>query len=180
MFAESIAVQDWLTARVVALWMFSFLAGACISGISVSHIGRNQRFLYVIPILIEIVILLTVALMGHQYNGSLVSKEIFAGSLLFSMGLQNSLVSLVSGFVIRTTHLTGNVHRSWDRNGAVFHHKKEARAVLKLRIKLRVAIIFFFMCEALAGAWLFRYFSFHALFMHLIILFYTLLYDVSG
>src|ERR1700709_458089 len=72
LFAERIAMQDWKTARVVALWMFLFLAGAFISSVIVSFIGRNQRFSYVIPIFIEIAILLGVAVFGHYYDQSLV------------------------------------------------------------------------------------------------------------
>lgn len=48
-----------------------------------------------------------VAAGGYKYDHSLVSKEVFAGSLLFAMGLQNALVSMVSGSVVRITHLTG-------------------------------------------------------------------------
>src|ERR1700712_3930365 len=70
LFAERIAMQDWKTARVVALWMFFFLAGAFISSLIVSWLGRNQRFSYVIPILIETGILLAVALTGYKYDNS--------------------------------------------------------------------------------------------------------------
>src|SRR5476651_1623562 len=73
LFAERVALQDWKTARVVALWMFLFLAGAFVSSLIVSLIGRNQRFSYVIPILIETSILLCVALFGYRYDHSLVS-----------------------------------------------------------------------------------------------------------
>src|SRR5476651_122961 len=62
LFAEQIASQNWKTARIVALWMFLFLAGAFVSSLVVSWIGRNQRFSYVIPLMIETVILLAVAL----------------------------------------------------------------------------------------------------------------------
>src|SRR5580692_888681 len=72
LFAERLAMDDWKTARVVALWMFLFLAGAFISSFIVSRIGRNQRYSYVIPILIETNILAAVALLGYRYNGSLV------------------------------------------------------------------------------------------------------------
>src|SRR5476649_2743786 len=88
LFAERIAMHDWKTARVVALWMFLFLAGSFISGLVVSRIGRNQRFSYVVPIIIEILVLSGVALLGYRYDGSLLAKELFAGSLLFAMGLQ--------------------------------------------------------------------------------------------
>lgn len=107
LFAERIALQDWKTAEVIALWMFLFLAGAFFSSLMISLIGRNQRFSYLLPMIVEIVILLIAALNGHNYNGTLISKEFFAGSLLFAMGLQNALVTVVSGSAVRTTHLTG-------------------------------------------------------------------------
>jgi len=178
LFAERIAMEDWKTARVIALWMFLFLAGAFVSGLIVSSIGRNQRFSYVIPILIEMAILLGVALLGYRYDQSLVAKEIFAGSLLFAMGLQNSLVSLVSGSVVRTTHLTGTFTDLGIELAQVIQKNRDDRAVLKTRIKLRSAIIFFFMCGALGGAYLFRFLRFHAFLVPVVLLFITLMYDV--
>lgn len=178
LFAERIAMQDWKTARVVALWMFLFLFGAFVSGLIVSRIGKNQRFSYVIPILIEMAILFAVATLGYKYDNSLVAKEIFAGSLLFAMGLQNSLVSMVSGSVVRTTHLTGTFTDLGIELAQLFQHAKEENLALKQRIKLRTVIIFFFMSGALSGAYLFHYYHFYAFFIPVIILFYALLYDV--
>lgn len=178
LFAERIAMQDWKTARVVALWMFLFLAGAFLSSLVVSFIGRNQRFSYLIPMLIEMAILFAVALFGYHYDHSLVAKEIFAGSLLFSMGLQNSLVSIVSGSVVRTTHLTGTFTDLGIEMAQILQKNIKDKAALKTRIKLRSAIIFFFLCGALAGAYLFHYFSFHSFFIPFAILGLTLLYDV--
>jgi len=178
LFAERIAFQDWATARVVALWMFLFLAGAFVSSLIVSRIGRNQQYSYVIPILIETAILLTVALLGHRYDGSLVDKELFAGSLLFAMGLQNALVSLVSGSVVRTTHLTGTFTDLGIELAQALQKKTEERPLLMSRIKLRIAIIFFFMCGAVAGAYLFHAKRFYAFLVPVAILIYTLVYDV--
>jgi len=178
LFAEQIALQNWQTARVIALWMFLFLAGAFVSSFIVSRIGKNQQYSYVIPILIETTILLSVALFGYRYDHSLVGKEIFAGSLLFAMGLQNALVSMVSGSVVRTTHLTGTFTDLGIELAQFLRHKAEDRTALKAKIKLRVAIIFFFMCGALAGAYIFRWLHFYCFFVPVIILIYTLLYDV--
>jgi uncharacterized membrane protein YoaK (UPF0700 family) len=178
LFAERLAMEDWKTARVVALWMFLFFAGAFGSSLIVSSIGRNQRFSYVIPILIELFMLLGVALGGYRYNGSLVAKEVFAGSLLFAMGLQNALVSIVSGSVVRTTHLTGTFTDLGIEVAQLLRKDTEGPKALKTRIKLRLAIIFFFMCGALAGAYLFHYYSFHAFFVPPAILVFALVYDV--
>jgi uncharacterized membrane protein YoaK (UPF0700 family) len=178
LFAEQIALQNWKTARVVALWMLLFLAGAFVSSLIVSWIGRNQRFSYVIPLMIETVILLAVALFGYTYNDSLIDKELFAGGLLFAMGLQNALVSIVSGSVVRTTHLTGTFTDLGIELAQIIQKPGEDHKALKTRIKLRLVIVFFFMCGALGGAYLFHYFSFYAFYIPALILCYTLMADV--
>jgi uncharacterized membrane protein YoaK (UPF0700 family) len=178
LFAERIAFHDWKTARIIALWMFLFLTGAFVSSLIVSMVGRNQRFSYVIPILIEMVILFGVALIGYRYDHSLPAKELFAGSLLFAMGLQNALVSMVSGSVVRTTHLTGTFTDLGIELAQILQKRKEDMPSLKSRMKLRLAIICFFMGGALAGAYLFHYYGFHAFLIPLAILFFTLMADV--
>jgi len=178
LFAERIAFQDWATARAVALWMILFLAGAFISSLIVSFIGRNQQYSYVIPILLEILILLIVALKGHYFNGNLITKEFFAGSLLFAMGLQNALVSMVSGSVVRTTHLTGTFTDLGIELGQLVRKSKEDSSLIKSRIKLRLAIILYFMGGALSGAYLFRKARFGAFIIPAVILLYALLYDL--
>lgn len=177
-FAERLAAQDWKTARVVALWMFLFLAGAFFSSFIVSRIGRNQRFSYVIPILIEMAILIAVAIFGFKYDGSLVAKEIYAGSLLFAMGLQNSLVSIVSGSIVRTTHLTGTFTDLGIELGQYFQKNSTDRPALRSKIRLRSTIIFFFMTGALTGAYLFRFWGFHSFFLPVAILAFALIGDI--
>lgn len=178
LLAEKIAFADWHTAQVVALWMFLFLAGAFISSLILAFTGHNQRYSYSIAIFIEIIILLFSALYGQRYDGSLVSKEIFAGSLLFAMGLQNSLVSMISGSVVRTTHLTGTFTDLGIELAQLFDKKKHDHQALMAKIKLRLVIIFFFMTGAVAGAYFFNLFSFKSFFAPIGILVYALLYDI--
>ena len=178
LFAERLSLQDWSGMRVIALWMLLFLAGAFVSSFIVARIGKNQRFSYVIPIIVEAGILLVVGLEGHRYDNSLVSKELFAGSLLFAMGLQNALVSMISGSVVRTTHLTGTFTDLGIELAQLFDKAGKNIIALRSKIKLRMAIIFFFMAGALAGAYLFRYAHFLAFFMPVATLLYVLLYDI--
>ncbi len=178
LFAEGIAMQQWQNVRVIALWMLLFFAGAFISGLIVSRIGKNQQYSYVIPMLIEIIILIGVALLGYKYDNSLVAKEVFAGCLLFAMGLQNSLVSMVSGSVVRTTHLTGTFTDLGIELAQYIQKKQEDRPALSTRIKLHSAIIFFFLLGALGGAYLFNLYQFYAFFIPVGILCYALMYDV--
>jgi len=178
LFAEQLVLEDWKTARVIALWMFLFLAGAFISSLIVSWVGKNKRFSYVIPVFIEIAILLVIGACGWRYDHSLGEKELFAGSLLFAMGLQNSLVSLVSGSVVRTTHLTGTFTDLGIELAQVMHKTNRHDPALRARIRLHAAIIFFFMGGAVPGAYLFRSLHFHVFFIPAGILCFTLVYDV--
>jgi uncharacterized membrane protein YoaK (UPF0700 family) len=178
LFAEKIAAEDWTNARVIALWMFLFLAGAFISSLIVSRIGRNHRYSYVIPILLETFILAAVALEGYRYDESILSKELFAGSLLFAMGLQNALVSMVSGSVVRTTHLTGTFTDLGIELAQILDHTRKDKPALQSKINLHLVIIFFFMTGALGGASLFHTGRFHSFFVPVTLLLLTLVYDV--
>jgi uncharacterized membrane protein YoaK (UPF0700 family) len=177
-FAERIAFQDWNTAGIIALWMILFLTGAFFTGIVLSFTGENQRFSFFIPVIVEILILFVSAGYGYKYNGTLVAKEFFAGSLLFAMGLQNALVSIVSGSAVRTTHLTGTFTDLGIDLAQMLRGEKEKQAGLKSKIRLRLYIIFFFMSGAVAGAYLFHNYGFSSFFAPILILLFTLLYDV--
>lgn len=155
LFAERLVMQDWKTSRVVALWMTLFLAGAFLSSLIINYIGRNQRFSYVIPLMLEGITLLLIALFGYHYDGSLVGREVFAGSLLFSMGLQNALVSLVSGSVVRTTHLTGTFTDLGIELAQLFKPEPGELFSLLRKLKLRATTIACFLTGAISGAYLF-------------------------
>ena len=107
LFAERLSKGDFRSARIVGLWMLLFLLGAFICSLLIGKIGRNRRYAYVIPILTEMTILIVIAAYGFSFDHSVLKTELFAGSLLFAMGLQNAMVTMISGSVVRTTHLTG-------------------------------------------------------------------------
>jgi len=178
LFAERVALQDWNTTQVIALWMFLFFAGAFFSSLVISLIGQNQQFSYLLPVIVEIIILLVTALYGHQYNGTLLSKEFFAGSLLFAMGLQNALVTVVSGAAVRTTHLTGTFTDLGIELAQLFRSEAKEKLIIKQKIKLHFSIIFFFMAGAVGGGYLFQRLSFYCFFAPVIILIFALTYDI--
>jgi uncharacterized membrane protein YoaK (UPF0700 family) len=178
LFAEQLALEDWKTARIIALWMLLFLSGAFTSSLIVTWIGKNQRYSYVIPVFIEVGILFCTGMWGHTYNYTLGAKELFAGSLLFAMGLQNALVSLVSGSVVRTTHLTGTFTDLGIELAQILQRKMWRDVALRARIKLHTAIIVFFMSGAVAGAYLYRLLHFQVFFIPAGILCFTLIYDI--
>lgn len=178
-FAESLAAGDYRLVRIIGLWMFLFLAGAFTSSIIIGRIGRNQVFAYTIPILIEITILILNAIYGSYYDGSTKMQEVFAGSLLFAMGLQNSLVSMVSGSVVRTTHLTGIFTDLGIDLAAATHTTPQQKHGLQQRITLRLVIIFFFLAGAVAGGYLYPILEHRLFFVPAGLLFITMFYDIS-
>ncbi|MNR22829.1 hypothetical protein D3C85_1398050 [compost metagenome] len=94
------------------------------------------------------------------------------------MGLQNALVSVISGSVVRTTHLTGTFTDLGIELAHLVHKSDHDQEVIKSKIKLRLVIIFFFMTGAIIGAYLFDRFRFQCFFVPIVVLFYALLYDI--
>lgn len=177
LFAEGIARQDWGMARLIAIWMMLFLAGAFTSSLIVNKIGHNARFSFTIPIVLEIIILIFCAFSAFVKTLKF-SNNFFAGSLLFAMGLQNALVSVISGSVVRTTHLTGTFTDLGIELAQLRKDNYKAQVELLSRIKLRVSIILFFMLGALSGAYLYTCISFRSFLIPGSMLCFTLLYDV--
>ncbi|MEX6689872.1 YoaK family protein [Danxiaibacter flavus] len=176
LFAEQVYFQHWDVAKMIALWMLLFLAGAFTSSFLISLMGRNRRFSYAIPILLECSILALVAGFGHRYTASTFSKAWFAGSLLFAMGLQNALVTMISGAVVRTTHLTGTFTDLGIELAQLYKHYDNT--ALHKKIKLHAGIILFFLAGAMLGVSAYSYLSFHAFYLPVMLLFIGLSYDV--
>jgi uncharacterized membrane protein YoaK (UPF0700 family) len=178
LFAEKLVDADFATARVVGMWMFMFLLGAFLSSLIVNNIFHGHRYSYVIPILAEVGILLAVGGYGSHFDRTLGETGFFAGSLLFAMGMQNALVSVVSGSVVRTTHLTGMFTDLGIELAALVRHKAPGQKELKDKITLRLIIIFFFFFGGILGGFLFKVLNYHTFFIPAAILIIALLYDV--
>ncbi|NDK56959.1 YoaK family protein [Pontibacter fetidus] len=178
-FAESLAQGDLQLARIIGLWMFLFLLGAFSSSFIIGRIGRNQVFAYTIPILIEIIILFLNGLYGYRYDGSLLQKELFAGSLLFAMGLQNAMVSMISGSVVRTTHLTGIFTDLGIDLAAATLPVALQKTGLRQRIVLRLMIILFFLGGAIGGGYSYAFLQHYTFLIPAGLLVVAMFYDIS-
>lgn len=84
----------------------AFLAGAVVASALVERAKKQWRALYAVPLLLEASLLAAFALwVGDARTSALVTVAL----LCAAMGLQNALVTRLSGAVVRTTHLTGLV-----------------------------------------------------------------------
>jgi len=142
---EEIFELNFWQGFVYFLYIFSFFLGSFVSNLIVEIISKiSDRLIYVIPIIIESIILLLLAVFGQF----LISKNpnLLACSLLFAMGLQNSLVTTISNATVRTTHLTGLfTDLGIELSQLFFYKQKEQKSKLYSSIKLRLAIITFFL-----------------------------------
>jgi uncharacterized membrane protein YoaK (UPF0700 family) len=141
-----------LNALVFFLYILFFFLGSFCSNLIVETVSRkHERLIYVIPAIIEILILSMVPV-WHQYLSPGSSPDILAYALLFAMGLQNSLVTSISNAVVRTTHLTGLfTDLGIELSQLIFYRAAENRAKLYASIRLRLTIILFFFTGGVVG-----------------------------
>ena len=178
LFAERMAKGDFRSARIVALWMFLFLLGAFICSLLINKVGRNRRYAYVVPILTEITILVGIAVFGYSFDRTLLKTELFAGSLLFAMGLQNSMVTMISGSVVRTTHLTGMFTDLGIELSSWIYSANKDNTVIKQKMLLRTVIICLFIAGGISGAYLFSSMAYNSFFIPAGILIIAMFYDI--
>lgn len=139
-------------------WLLLFLAGATFSSWYIGWKGKHKRYVYTVPLLIEFFILCSVAMYGWWKTKITIPIESIAGSVLFAMGMQNALVTVISRSVVRTTHLTGMLTDLGIALSEVMHVHFKLNRALRQRLTLRANIILFFLIGGVVGA-----FSFHSL-----------------
>jgi uncharacterized membrane protein YoaK (UPF0700 family) len=107
--ADSLALGEWSLAVSAAGAVVSFTLGAMTSAIMI-NVGRRRqaRSAFALPLLLEAVLFLVFGLLGGALtavHGLFVPATV--SLLCFMMGLQNAVITKISGSVVRTTHLTG-------------------------------------------------------------------------
>ena len=147
-FVDEVFKLNLTQALNYFLFIFFFFLGSFVSNFLVEIISkRNSNHIYVIPTIIESIILFAVAF----FNKFLISESpnILAFCLLFAMGLQNSLVTTISNAAVRTTHLTGLFTDLGIELSQLFFYKEKGK--LLSSIKLRLTIISFFFGGGIIG-----------------------------
>src|SRR5581483_5190204 len=98
-----------LAARYFALIVL-FIAGATTSTLLI-NLGQRRRLgsVYLLSVLTEAALLTLVAVLDMMIADPAWRDELMIFGLSFVLGLQNALVTRISGARIRTTHVTGMV-----------------------------------------------------------------------
>ncbi|RYJ41374.1 YoaK family protein [Flavobacterium beibuense] len=173
-FFSSTFVSEEFSNAVIYLWfLVSFLAGAfCSNLISETIVRIRENLSYVVPILLEIILLVLVATL--HFN----KPDVLACILLFAMGLQNALVTRVSQSVVRTTHLTGIfTDLGIELSQLLFYKTANENFTLKRSIYLKLAIILCFFAGGIAGGFAYYYLKLKVLLIASLALLLALLYD---
>lgn len=175
-FSESLFLHDFKLSYLSILYVLSFLLGAFLANTSMELTSKGStHFSYVIPFSLEIFLLATVSLIPMAGN----DRHLYLSCiLLMAMGLQNALVTRISGSVVRTTHLTGLfTDLGIELSQLIFHRKSNNRMQLRRSILLKAIIIAGFFFGGLLGALLYPYFDQKTLLLPVAILLIALYYD---
>ena len=127
----------WLASRAV-LFLACFISGAMISTGLVLYARKRAQAPFWRPLLIEAAILFCFASInvgsGHG-RGAHVNSFVMTALLCVGMGVQNALVTKLSGARIRTTHLTGVSTDMGIELTRVLQHWREQAAGGPLRLR---------------------------------------------
>lgn len=176
-FVDEILKLNFWEGFIFFLYIFFFFLGSFVSNLLVEIISKkSDRLIYIIPTIIESIILSLLAVFGQF----LISKnqDLLACSLLFAMGLQNSLVTTISNATVRTTHLTGLfTDLGIEISQLFFYKQKNQKDKLHSSIKLRLTIISFFFMGGLLGGIFYSTLKLYVLVIAAAVLIIGIIYD---
>lgn len=175
--AEGVIHHNFQEVIQYLAYILFFLLGAFVSNLCTEGTARrNAKYVYLLPVSIELVILLVIALLDQ----SVITRygHWLAEPLLFAMGLQNALVTGVSHSVVRTTHLTGLfTDLGIELSQLFFYRTSEQRTKLHTSIRLRLTIITCFFGGCIVGGFGYFHLGIRILLLAVACLAYGLIYD---
>jgi uncharacterized membrane protein YoaK (UPF0700 family) len=178
-FAEEMIKHNYSAAISFFVFTLFFLFGAFTSNFLAELVAIKQPdLLHVIPISLEIGILTTIGFFGIQADLTSFEGKCIASAMLFSMGIQNSLVTKISKSIVRTTHLTGLfTDLGIELSQLFFYKKRNERKELSASIYLRLSIITFFFVGCISGGFIYTFLDMKTLFVGAFFLLIALMYD---
>lgn len=174
-FALTLEKFRWNQVFKLTLWIFAFGFGSMTSSLLVNYLeDKNQKLSYVLPIILEIGFLI----LCFYLNKTDYSKKLQIIILLYAMGIQNGIVSVVSGKVVRTTHLTGMVTDLGIGLGKLIL-KKGNLTFVKRSLTINLSVVTMFILGGILSALLTLKFQENVLLIPIILLISILIYDLK-
>jgi uncharacterized membrane protein YoaK (UPF0700 family) len=176
-FVDEVFKLKLWNGLIYFLYIFCYFAGSLFSSFIVELLGRRAaRHNYIVPTAIESLLLMLIAVLPDD----IVVKHahLIAYTLLFAMGMQNSLVSRISNATVRTTHLTGLFTDLGIELSQLFFYKRpEIRKKLTSNILLRISIISFFFAGGVTGGVFYSCIGLSVLWLGVAALVFGMFYD---
>ncbi len=167
--------DDWVLGRTEMVLngiggLVSFVLGAMLSSLMI-HFSRRRELHseYAMPLMLEALLLLCFGLLGAKLatiEGLFVPLTVML--LCFIMGLQNAVVTTLSGAEIRTTHVTGTITDIGIELGRLLYLNRTTPDQLtpvkadRSKLGFLLGLLGCFLLGALAGAWSFKTFGYAA------------------
>lgn len=145
--ADNLAVGSMRVVADGTAAVASFLCGALCTTLCIRW-ARNRRMQsqYALPLLVEALMLAFFGIIGREFTGGRVLGTVML--LCFTMGLQNAMITKLSGSVIRTTHLTGMITDIGISLGRLISRYREVEVQVEhelasLRLLSSLVLLFF-------------------------------------
>jgi uncharacterized membrane protein YoaK (UPF0700 family) len=135
------------TAGSIFLWLLAFFLGGFVAGWCVEREKLNKyRYLHLAPLMLVAVLFTIVA--ASRPGSAALHPVAFPSMVLFSIGIQNAMVSLTTSSLVKASQMTGVVNELGVDIAEIFHSAGERRRLIQREALLRVII----MCSFLGGA----------------------------
>lgn len=168
--ADATILGQFTVVGVAAASLVAFTIGAATTSLLTSWATRrNLRSRYALSLLLEAFLLLLFGVAGNYLSHI---RDFLAPLtvllLCFIMGLQNAVVTKLSGAVIRTTHVTGIVTDIGIELGKLFYYNRTRKSGLhfvqanRAKLRLHASLLASFTLGGVVGALSFKRFGFIA------------------
>lgn len=176
-FVEDFFKLNFSKSAIYLFFILSFLIGSFLSNFIIEKLlKKNKKYVYTLPVFFEAIVLLFIGIFGQEISRN--NPNTIALSLLFAMGMQNSLITTLSNTIVRTTHLTGLITDLGIELSQLFFFKSAIeKQKLNNSIKLRLRIIFFFFLGGTFAGLIFNKLNYRVLLIASSILIIGLLFD---
>ena len=153
--ADNLAAGRFPLVPAGLLSVGSFLAGSVTTTVLIRW--ARKRFLqseYALPLLFESIVFAGYVMATTVFH----ERRVFAtiAAFCFAMGLQNAMITKLSGAVIRTTHITGMITDMGIACGRLLSFASDERATeMSKEVKtlwLLSSLVLLFFCGGLSGA----------------------------
>ena len=167
--ADAAFLGDWEGALVPLTVVIAFLLGAAHSNWTILWAKRHRfRSGYGLSMWLESFYLLVFGLLGValSHYGKIFGPPTLL-LLCFIMGMHNTVLTVLSGSVIRSTHMTGTVTDLGIELSKVLYYRRSDNPRLpdvrvnKPKMRLLLTLLAAFSCGGLIGAWGYHHLGYH-------------------